>query len=85
MNQGTPSQSANAEGTALTPEGRSTEFVAVSGGAETTSAEVVLVTAYALMWIAVLVFIFLTWKKQNLLATRLVELHEKLRAAQPKA
>lgn len=85
MNQGSPTQPTPAEGTALTPESRSTEFVAVSGGTESTSAEVVLVTAYALMWIAVLFFVFLTWKKQNLLAARLGELHEKLRAAQPKA
>jgi hypothetical protein len=69
----------------LTPESRSTEFVAVTGGAETSSAEVLLTTAYALMWIAVFVFIFLTWKKQNQIAAKLGELDQKLRAAQPKA
>lgn len=68
-----------------TPEARSTEFVAVTGGTETTSAEVVLVTAYALMWITALVFIFLTWKKQNQVAARLEELRAKLRVAEPKA
>jgi len=69
----------------LTPESRSTEFVAVTGGGETSSAEVLLTTAYALMWIATFVFIYLTWKKQNQIAARLGELDQKLRAAQPKA
>jgi CcmD family protein len=66
----------------LTPESRSTEFVSVSGGAETTSAEALLVTAYVVMWAIVFGFIFLTWRKQNGIEARLKELDAKVRAAQ---
>jgi hypothetical protein len=42
---------------------RSTQFVPVEGGVETTSAGTFLVAAYALMWLCVLVFLLLTWRK----------------------
>jgi hypothetical protein len=41
--------SAPSTGTPLSPADRSTEFVAVQGGSEGTSAEVLLVAAYLLM------------------------------------
>jgi uncharacterized membrane protein len=42
---------------------RSTAFKPVEGGTETTSAATFLVAAYVLMWLCVLVFILLTWRK----------------------
>jgi hypothetical protein len=42
---------------------RSTQFVPVEGGTETTSAATFLVAAYVLMWLCVLAFILLTWRK----------------------
>lgn len=44
-------------------EDRSTQFVPVEGGTETTSAGTFLVAAYVLMWLFVLVFVVLTWRK----------------------
>jgi CcmD family protein len=60
------------------PEDRSTEFVAVEGGRETTSAEGLLVTAYFVMWAALLGFIFLTWRRQGKLEARLEGIHGEL-------
>jgi hypothetical protein len=70
---------APATGTSLTPADRSTEFVAVQGGTESTSAEVLLVAAYLLMWAILLVFLLLTWRKQSRIETRLSELDGELR------
>jgi CcmD family protein len=56
------------------PEDRSTEFVAVQGGNDGTSAEGLLVTAYLVMWAALLAFIFMTWRKQGSLEERIAKL-----------
>jgi hypothetical protein len=61
------------------PEDRSTEFVAVQGGNEGTSAQGLLVTAYLLMWAALLMFVFLTWRKQGVLERRLAKLDSELK------
>jgi CcmD family protein len=71
-NQDTPAPS-------KAPEDRSTEFVAVQGGNDGTSAETLLVTAYLVMWAALLAFIFMTWKKQGALEKRVAKLDEALR------
>jgi hypothetical protein len=42
---------------------RSTQFKPVEGGQETTPAGTFLVAAYALMWLFVVVFVVLTWRK----------------------
>lgn len=61
------------------PEGRSSEFVAVSGAeSETTSATVMLVTAYALFWAILLVFVWMTWRRQQRLADRLRQLESRV-------
>ena len=64
---------------AKTPEDRSTEFVAVQGGNESTSAEALLVTAYLVMWAALIAFVFLTWRKQGALEKRIEKLDDDLR------
>jgi CcmD family protein len=64
---------------ALSPEERSTEFVSVEGGDDTTSAEALLVTAYALMWVMVLAFVFFSWRRQQRIEGRLAELEKQLR------
>jgi hypothetical protein len=66
-------------GTPLTPADRSTEFVAVQGGAEGTSAETLLVAAYLLMWAILLFFLFLTWRKQSRIEARIAEIDASLR------
>lgn len=66
-------------GAPLTPADRSTEFVPVQGGSDGTSAEVLLVAAYLLMWAMLLVFLLLTWRKQTRIETRISELSSALR------
>lgn len=62
---------ANSPGEAQTVEDRSTQFVPVEGGQQTTSAEALLITAYALMWLVVFVFVWLTARRQKALHDRL--------------
>lgn len=54
-----------------TVEDRSTQFVPVEGGQQTTSAEALLITAYVLMWLAVFIFVWLTARRQKALHERL--------------
>lgn len=68
----------------LTPADRSTEFVAVQGGAEGTSAETLLVAAYLVMWAILLFFLLLTWRKQSRIEARLSDIDAALKR-QPKA
>jgi hypothetical protein len=60
------------------PEQRSTEFVAVPGGPETTSAEALVVSAYLLMWAILLGFLIFTWRRIQGLDRRLGELDRAL-------
>lgn len=62
-------------------EDRSTEFVSVEGGTESTSAEALLVSAYLLVWAIALVFILLTARKQRALDARLAELEAAVKKA----
>lgn len=59
------------ETTEPTVQDRSSEFVPVEGGADTTSAEGLLVAAYAAMWFAIFLFVWLTSRRQRYLDTRL--------------
>ena len=65
------------------PENRSTEFVAVQGGADTTSASTLLVSAYVVMWALLLGFLFLTWRRQQRIEARLEELDRALSRSGP--
>jgi hypothetical protein len=67
-----------APGTPLTPDDRSTEFVAVEGGDQTTSAEALLVSAYVIMWALLLGFVFLTWRRQQKMELRVIDLERAL-------
>ena len=60
------------------PQDRSTEFVAVTGGQESTSAAQLLVTAYILMWACAFILIFRSLKSQRSLKTRLDKLEDTL-------
>jgi CcmD family protein len=53
---------------------RSTEFVAVQGGSETSSASGLLVAAYVIMWALVFGFVWLTARRQRALDARLSDL-----------
>jgi CcmD family protein len=60
------------------PSDRSTEFVAVQGGGDTTSASTLLVTAYVGMWVLLLGFIFLSYRRQAKVEARIGELEKAL-------
>lgn len=69
------------------PDARSTEFVADQGGGEGTSASSLLVSAYVVMWVLLLGFLFMSWRRQQRIESRLTELDKALaraRAADPK-
>jgi hypothetical protein len=65
-----------AQGTTTTtdPNARSQEFVPVTGGTETTSAELMLVLAYLVMWGLLLAFIGLGWRRQAKVESRIADL-----------
>lgn len=71
-------------GTSADPSARSTEFVAVQGGGETTSAATLLVTAYIVMWALLLGFVFLSWRRQGRVETRISELEKAIASGGPK-
>jgi len=66
------------------PSARSTEFVAVQGGGETTSAATLLIVAYLVMWGLLLGFVYLSWKRQGRVEIRLSELEKSLGSGSPK-
>ena len=62
----------DAPASSASPEGRSAEFVAVTGPeADNTSATTMLVTAYSLFWLILLGFAWMTWHRQQRLTERL--------------
>jgi len=54
-----------------TPDGRSTTFQAVEGGGETRSGSTLLVEAYAVLWLILMTWLVLLWRKQASLNARL--------------
>jgi CcmD family protein len=77
-------QSQPDSGTLTDPSARSTEFVAVQGGGETTSAATLLIIAYIVMWGLLLGFVFLSWRRQGRVETRLSELEKAIASGGPK-
>lgn len=53
-------------------------YVAVRGGAETRSGELLLVEAYAVLWIILMGWLFMLWRKQSRIHARLDELEKVL-------
>jgi hypothetical protein len=57
------------------PSDRATTFQAVQGnGTEQYSGGVLLVTAYAVLWVVMFAWVALVWRKQRTLDSRLAEL-----------
>ena len=65
-----------------TPSDRATTFQAVQGnGTEQYSGGVLLVTAYAVLWIVMFGWVALVWRKQRTLDSRLAELEDVIQKA----
>jgi hypothetical protein len=60
------------------PEGRSTSFQALQGQSEHYSGEVLLVSAYAVLWALLLAWVALVWRKQSTLDAKLTELERQI-------
>jgi hypothetical protein len=61
---------------------RETTFRPVEGGRETTSGELLLIEAYAALWIILLGFLFISWRRQSRIDARVAELERSF--AQPR-
>jgi hypothetical protein len=75
-----PEQSAtpSEQGMPTSPDDRATTFQAVKGEPEHYSGEALLVGAYAVLWVILLAWVALVWRKQAGLNTRLDELERVL-------
>lgn len=73
----------NANGELATPESRDAGFRAVSGGPELANGSVLLVEAYAAIWILALAFVAMTWRRMVRLEGRLSTLDRALAARPP--
>ncbi len=60
---------------------RATTFQAVQGEPEHYSGEVLLVTAYSVLWLILLSWVGLTWRKQNLIDARVDALEREIAKA----
>lgn len=65
-----------------TPDDRSTSFRAVEGGPEMRSGTVLLVEAYAAIWIVLMVWLLMLWRKQRSLHERLDQVEAALTRAE---
>ncbi len=66
-----------------TPNDRATSFQAVQGGEQHYSGEVLLVTAYAVLWVILLAWVALVWRKARALGQRLADLEQAIGKAAP--
>jgi CcmD family protein len=67
-----------------TPEGRSTSFQAVQGEPEHYNGATLLVCAYAAIWLILLAWVALSWRRQRALDDRLGELEKVITQADAK-
>jgi hypothetical protein len=61
-----------------TPDDRAMGFTRVEGGTETTSAALMLVLAYLVMWVILIGFVWLSWRKLGRVESRLGGLERNL-------
>jgi hypothetical protein len=57
-----------------TPDGRSTTFQPVEGGTETRSGGTLMVEAYVVLWVILMAWLVMLWRKQGALTSRLEDL-----------
>jgi hypothetical protein len=74
MSQAEATSATAAAGPGSAPDDRATTFQAVKGEPEHYSGETLLVSAYAVLWVIVLAWVALAWRKQSGLTRRLDDL-----------
>jgi CcmD family protein len=74
-----PVPSPSAATSATTPDDRATTFRAVQGGGETVSGGKLLVSAYAVVWLIVLVLVVRVFRRQNKTESTLADLETQIR------
>jgi hypothetical protein len=67
-------ESQPASSATLTPDGRSTSFQPVEGGGEQHSGTTLLVEAYAVLWVILMAWVLLVWRRQKTVNARLDDL-----------
>jgi hypothetical protein len=75
---------AGAQAKSADPPQRSTEFQAVEGGAEMVSGGTLLVEAYCALWLILLAFLLVSWRRQGQIDQRVDELEKALARGAPK-
>jgi hypothetical protein len=79
MPPGSGTQSGTQTGTPGTPGSRGTSFVPVEGGStEQHSGATLLIEAYAVLWIILMTWLFMLWRKQSSLHAKLDDLERVL-------
>ena len=66
-----PGTTASGQTASDAPDARSTTFQAVEGGPETRSGSTLMVEAYAVLWLILMTWLVLLWRKQASLNARL--------------
>jgi hypothetical protein len=74
--ESTGAAAASAGSAPSSPDDRATSFQAVQGEPEHYSGETLLVSAYAVLWVIVLAWVALVWRKQAALTLRLDDLEK---------
>jgi hypothetical protein len=67
-----------------TPDGRSTTFQPVEGGPEQHSGSALLVEAYVILWLILMAWLLLTWRRQKAIGARLEGLEKAIDRAASK-
>lgn len=67
-----------------TPDTRTTSFQAVQGGPETHDGNNLMVTAYAVLWVILMVWLLSIWRKQASLHSKIDDLEKTLDRAAAK-
>lgn len=76
-----PSVGASAAPASSSPEDRATAFVPTEGGSEVRSGETLLVEAYVVLWLILMGWLYLTWRRQSTLSAQLDDLEKTIEKA----
>jgi hypothetical protein len=68
---------------ATTTQPTANEFVPDAGGTEETSASLMLVLAYMALWVILLAFVGVSWRRQRAMSDRLTAVERSLEARGP--